>query len=305
MQKVCCAGMLFIIYSTFAIGQRQHKATDWSKDGLQGKVKSIAVKEYSAASDTSQQGDLLEYFIKNYDECGYLIEIKEFNDEKIVMQQQVAIYSKKRKQKEEMLYGEDGILLEKTITKLNSVGNPTQSIVINSQGKIQEKNTYQYDEKNRLLKQSGYDAKGKLSERSYYTYHNDVLNQYLSFSEFENKKILYKYDANKNPIEMMIYDSKTNAFLEKITQKFDVQKNIVETTNWDEKNVLKSITAYKYDEKGNQIEYIVLDSNKNIQDSYTFSYQYDKQGNWIAQTVYRDKEKQMESRTERIIEYYE
>ena len=304
MQKVCCAGMLFIIYSTFAIGQRQYKATDWSRDGLLGKVKSIAAKEYAATSDTAQQGDLLESSIRYYDQSGYLTEIKEFNVEGMLAQRQVFVYTKKRNRREELLYDEDGILLEKTIAKLNSAGNPTQLIVIDAHGNVQEKNTYHYDEKGRLLQQSGYNARGKLSEKSYYTYHNDVLSQYLTFSEYENKKIFYKYDAHKNPIELMVYHSKTNAFLEKITQKFDGNKNLTETSYWDTENVLKSSILYKYDEKNNQLEYTVLDADKNIQTLFVFVYQYDNLNNWISQTAYKDKDKQAESRMERIIEYF-
>jgi hypothetical protein len=301
IKKIGLAGLLFLLYSTFAIGQRQHCQPDRVNDGLQGKVKSIALKEYSATNDT----DLLESNIRYYDEWGYLTEIKEFNGDGTIVQRQVFVYTKKRSRKEELLYDEDGNLFEKTMIKLNSMGNPTQSIVMDPQGNMQGKNTYQYDEKDRLVQQNGYDAKGKLSEKSYYTYTNDVLNQYLSFSEFENKKILYKYDVHKNPIEMLVYDSKTKDFLEKITQKFDQNKNVIETSYWDEKNGLKSTVLYKYDDKGNLLEYSVVDADKNIRDVFFFVYQYDKYNNWVWQTVYKGKDKQAESRIERIIEYYE
>ena len=306
MQKTYYAVLLLVLYSTLASGQRQHRETDRNSDGLAGKVKSIAIKEYAPADDASLKENLLESIVKQYDERGYLSEIKEFSPSETVIQRQVFTYVKKGNRREEMLYDEEGVLLEKTVMKLNSAGNPVQSVVSNASGNAVQKNTYLYDEKDRLLKQNGYDAKGKLSEKSYYIYNEKgLLFQYLSFNEFENKKILYKYDANKNPVEMTVYDSKTNAFLEKIVQKFDEKKNVVETNYLDEKNGLKSSTRCKYDEKGNTVEYMTLDAAKNITDVYTFSYQYDNQGNWVMQTAYKGKDKQMESRTERIIEYYE
>ncbi|MCL2132392.1 MAG: hypothetical protein FWH36_08105 [Lentimicrobiaceae bacterium] len=305
-KAACCIGLSFLMYSTVASGQRQQKGNDLIDDGLQGKVKSITVKEYAQTNDTAQKGNLLEHNIRYYDEQGYLTETKEFDASGELSLRQVFTYSKKRNKKEELLYDENGTLIEKTLTKLNSAGNPTQSIITDSRGNLQQKNTYDYDEKNRLIKQNGYNEKGKLSERNYYTYNEkEVLIQYISFSEYENRKILYKYDANKNPIEMMVYEPKTNVLLEKIVQKFDAQKNRVEANYWDEKNNLKSSIFCKYDEKGNQLEYTVLDSAKNIQELYVFVYQYDTHNNWVSQTVYKGIEKEAETRIERKIEYYE
>lgn len=297
---------MFVICSSFSLLRPSiYNRTDWHKDGLQGRVKVLTVKEYAATSVSTQQDELLESSIRYYNEQGFLTEIKEFNGDGTLAQRQVFVYTKKETRREELFYDENGALFEKIITKLNFAGSPIQSVVMDAHGNVQEKNTYQYDEKERLLKQSGYDASGKLAEKSYYTYQNDVLNQYLSFSEYENKKILYKYDAQKNPVELLVYHSKTNVFLEKVTQEFDRNKNLITANYWDEKNILKSSVSYKYDEKDNLLEYIVLDIDKSILDMFSFVYQYDRYSNWIGQTVYKGREKQIESRMERIIAYYE
>ena len=306
MQKTFCIVWLFVCSLTFAFGQRQHKATDWTMDGLHGKVKMLTVKEYAPKSDTAKNEELIETSVRYYDELGYLSEIKEVDNLGVVQQRQVFVYTKKRNQLQEMLYDEEGKLLEKTVAKLNYAGNPTQSATFDERGKRQQKTVYEYNARDQLLQQSGYDEKGKLTEKSYYAYNEKgLLCKYLGFGEYENKKIIYKYDADKNSIEMLVYHSKTNAFLEKITQQFDAKKNIVAVNYWDENNVLKSSVLYKYDEKGNQSEYSVLDADKNIQDAYLFVYQYDNQNNWISQLVYKGKDKQAESRMERTIEYYE
>jgi hypothetical protein len=303
IKKIGLAGLLFVLCATLAFGQRQQGETDWHKDGLQRRVKSIAIKEYTATGDSTQRGEPLESIVKQYNEQGFLTEIKEFNEDGTIAQRQVVVHLKK--QREELLYGEDGKLLEKIVSKLNSAGNPTQSIVMNERGNVQEKTVYLYDEKERLVRQSGYDAKGKMSENCYYTYNNDVLNEYLGFGEYENKKIVYKYDALKNPVELLVYDSKTNVFLEKITQQFDKNKNLTEISYWDEKNVLKSSVSYRYDEKDNLLEYTVSDTDKNISDKFSFDYQYDTHNNWTLQIVYKGGGKQAESRIERSIEYYD
>jgi hypothetical protein len=303
MRKIVWTGLLFVICLNFANAQRQHRENDWASDGLQGKVKRLIVKEFVLINDTLQEKVLLESSIRYYNEYGYLTEINEFDDRDSLTQKQVFVYSKNRHKLEELLYDEDEKLIEKTISKLNAMGNPTQSTVTDARGIVQQKNKYEYDEKDRLTRHSGYDAKGKLSERYYYLYNEKgVLNQYLSFSEYENKKIVYKYDANKNPIEMMVYDTKTNAFLEKIVQKFDHRKNVIETSYWNEKNDFKSSVSYKYDEKDNLLEYKVLDAEKTIRDVFTFVYQYDTRNNWVSQTASKNEDKQI---TERIIEYYE
>ena len=298
-----CVGLLFLLCSTLAVGQRQRNQNDWVNDGLHGKVKSIVIKEYFITNDTAQQGELLEYAVKNYNERGYLTEIKEFNGDGTMSQRQVFVYSKKKQ--EELLYDEEGNLKEKTLTKLNIMEKPTQSIVVDARGKLQGKTTYQYDEKDRLIKQCGYNAKGKLSEKHYATYEKDVLCQLLTFSEFANKKILYKFDIHRNPIEMMVYDSRTKVFLEKITQKFDENKNLIEKKSWDEKNTLKSSDCYKYDEKGNVLEQLLFDADMDFHGIYFYVYQYDRNNNWTSQTLYEGAEKQAEIRIERIIEYYE
>ena len=304
IKKICLVGCLFLLCSSFILLKPNvYSKTDLYKDGLRGRVKSISVKEYAATGDDTQQGEPLENSIRYYNEQGFLIEIREFNEDGTIAQRQVVVLSKK--QREELLYDEDGKLLEKTVSKLNSAGDPAQSIVMNERGNVLEKTVYLYDEKDRLVRQSVYDAKGKLSENGYYTYNNDVLNEYLGFGEYENKKILYKYDAQKNPIELQVYDSKTNAFLEKITQKFDQNKNVIEVNYWDEKNMLKSSVLNKYDEKGNLLKYTELDADKSVLNVFSFDYQYDTHNNWTLQIVYKGKEKQMESRIERSIEYYE
>jgi len=304
MRKRVWAGLLLVLCTTLAFGQRQQRETDWDKDGLQGKVKSIAVKEYIATSDSIQRDEPIESIVKHYDESGYLTEVKEFGILGEIIQRQVFVYTQKRDQCEEILYDEEEKLSEKTITKLNPYGYPMQSKTMDNHGNLQQKMVYEYDG-NRLVQQSRYNSKGKPLEKNYYRYNEKgVLYQYIGFNEFENKKILYKYDVNKNPIELMIYDSKTNVFLEKVTQQFDSRKNIIEVNYYDEKGSIKSVVSNKYDEKGNQTEYIVWDSNKNIQEMFTFVYQYDKNNNWINQTVFKGEDKQAETTIERLIEYY-
>jgi hypothetical protein len=63
--------------------------------------------------------------------------------------------------------------------------------------------------------------------------------------------------------------------------------------------------TYKYDDKGNEIEYNRYNSNGNLDYKYTCKYKYDNTANWIERIRYESEANIATQITERIIEYYE
>ena len=58
------------------------------------------------------------------------------------------------------------------------------------------------------------------------------------------------------------------------------------STYWDENGEIASIHITRYDEQGNQIEYINYKNLDEYHNHYTYKYTYDKKGNWISREQY-------------------
>ena len=131
--------------------------------------------------------------------------------------------------------------------------------------------------------------------------HNLIeLNSYNEDGSLYSKSI-HKYDEMGNQIEGNIYRS-DGSLIGKQTYKYDEKGNKIEATDsfismYDWKY------TYKYDNKDNMIEKIWYCSTGNICSSMTYKYnEYDKTSNWIKKVEFKDGN--LESVTERIIEYY-
>ena len=142
----------------------------------------------------------------------------------------------------------------------------------------------------------------------------------------------YKYDENNNRTEkfalqaegyligrwIMKYDKKNRKIEEYIVSVSEepdtIPTDIVRTFEYDNKNRLISkietypdteicaITTYKYNKKGDVIEYYSKNDFAGMENTQTFKYYYDKKGNWIKRIeVYNDV---VETMTEREIEYW-
>jgi YD repeat-containing protein len=146
----------------------------------------------------------------------------------------------------------------------------------------------------------------------------------VKYSWGEKYKMTYKNDTKGQPTEETIYDL-FGRVLNKIKFKRDENGNLLEESFSD-----GTVYKYKYDEKGNRIEWTSISSNSNIivasyqyddlgniiemnlnnyfkstykfhYDNFTFKYIYDDQGNWIERTDYEyNKPKRIVVRT---IEY--
>ena len=161
----------------------------------------------------------------------------------------------------------------------NEKGNKIKICRYDKYGKIDNKNTYKYDEKGNNIEHNTYDY-GRLA-----------------------LKDIYKYDEKGNKIEENTYDSDGRLFF-KYIYKYDEKGNNIEKNKYDYNGRLDSKTTYKYDEKGNTIEQntYYYDDRPAENYSYKYEYEYDKNNNWTQKIQYRNTIPN--SIKERIIEYY-
>lgn len=94
-------------------------------------------------------------------------------------------------------------------------------------------------------------------------------------------KYVYKYDSNRNKIEVLHYNYDDNAFPkpEIVKYKYDAEGNRTEYTSYNNKGSIDEKTIFKYDSYGNIIEIKVYQEDGSWRETRT--YRYDSNGNEI------------------------
>ena len=115
-----------------------------------------------------------------------------------------------------------------------------------------------------------------------------------------NYKYLYSYDEKGQLLEWLAYRG-NGAFFFKYDFKYDDKGN---KTEWIRRAAGGSVIGkviYKYDAKNNLVEETEYDKDGNIKATYTYSYNFDRKGNWTRQNKVQNN-KVVEIK-EREIEY--
>jgi len=194
--------------------------------------------------------------------------------------------------------------------------------------RLKSKNTYKYDSRGNIIEQNEYFDDGSLSVKSVYEYldgNNLRIIDYNSKGQI-TKEVINCFDNNGKKIDVF-----TNYFWTdtRITYRYDKQGNEIERNEFKENNKLTykkeseydlngriiftietfpgtniNYSRYKYDSKGNLKEQkVTYEDERLIPVTYTNSFIYDKQQNWIKKISYRNF--MPEKITERKIIYYQ
>lgn len=192
-------------------------------------------------------------------------------------------------------------------------GFKTKSII---EGDPDMSKTFEYDEKERLIKDNiytkknllryntyNYDENGLLIEIKSYLHYREtsikdsnyrldlktiILNDYNGYRikdwEYDGDKIrgivLYKNDSNGNVIERNIFTSE-DKLRSKMNFVYDANQNLIEISIFSDGFISPKI-IYEYDKKGNKI--------LEVKDGLKQVYRYDQYGNVIEYFVYNLKE---------------
>lgn len=207
----------------------------------------------------------------------------------------------------------DGIFSSETKIEYNHHHKIISSVTF-AQGKLADKKTYEYDDKNREITENIYNENEKIIKK--------ITNEYNDKDSIINKKkyneeeivydeIIYQYNDNHQKIEevhlgidgvlrstykyeysdkkmtIYIYDSNDNHTYTE-TYIYDENRNLLKKIRHNELSETDISTQYKYDEKGRKIEKlfhsILYDKN-----GLRTIYKYDKYDNIIMAEEYEGK----------------
>jgi tetratricopeptide (TPR) repeat protein len=239
MRKTCISICLIITFIN-CFGQ---KKTDWQKNGLKGRVKSITTTVYNA---TEKFGEPVKDGIKEKSE---IITIQFDTKGKIIPPSKgdnvVYKYDTKGNITEETAYGSDNsTIISKSVFKYDASSNVIEELNYDSQGELKEKKVNTYDANGNLLV---YKKSGSLF--------NGTRNQGQALVT------KYKYDAYGRPIQVSVGIG-DDSELGSENYKYDTKGDVIETTaeTFNGVNVKKTY-KYIYDANGNWITKVSFSSS--------------------------------------------
>ena len=296
--------------------------SDLNKLNLIGKVKSVLLLQtFIIDNNGKENNDKIKSHFILYDEIGNIIGSELYNDGKLSAKY-VRKYNNQGKLIDETSYDPFGNINENTTHTYDEKGNPAE--FHQKSRTFEYKTSSLYDEKGNIIQQTENHTGSKQAIRTF-TYKYDSKGRKVEEVESNNpqRPITYTYDKNGNMVKkeidhMFKYDINGNTLEEieidsdgkvknKILCKYDLGGNNIErvkTTKDGADNIRENKVVNKYDENGNIVE--TKDSwktrNYNKVVKYEYKYEFDKVGNWVKQTEFKDDKKSHE--LERTIEYY-
>ena len=256
----------FLIFFTNCESQniqyKKHK-TDWEKENLRGKVKSICIVNSLGEKEYLYNGE------------GYLIE--------------------------ETVYLEDGEKLRRNILYTKK-GNKIKEIGYNKKGKEEYYSDYKYNKYGYLKEWVTY-AQGKLYKKLVYNYDSkgNESEVYLYYNKDKfDEKITQKYDLKNRLIEMEIFSNRKE-YIEKKEYLYDQENHLVSIILKND-NIIVSKNIFRYDTNNNITEEQNYRDSTLI-DTKTYIYSYDSHNNWTKKFLLQDLDKEVLIEERKIIYY--
>lgn len=172
-------------------------------------------------------------------------------------------YDKNGNRLELLNYRPDGGLNSTVRSAYDSAGKVVSEETILGDGSIDTKTVIKTDENGNRVEQ------------------ND-LKQTTKGNKLFNRRYLYRYDAQAHMTEWLAYQGNGN-FSFKYTFNYDANGNRTEWLQLTQTNQLIGKVEYKYDDKNNIIEETKYKGDGTLTEKATFTYEFDKKGNWIRQ----------------------
>ena len=152
----------------------------------------------------------------------------------------------------------------KYVISYDRYGNRTEEAVFDGQGKLQKKQSYQYE----------YDLRGKITSKSFY-----------GLSKTLAAKWTFKYDEQDRLNEWTKYDGAGNLAF-KVIYKYDEAGSKVEEAEYGNRAEFIGWANYQYDAQGNKIK--VESSNTSDASAKKWVYQYDKDTKQLLEMRYSE-----------------
>lgn len=299
---------------TFGSCSSEKKENDWTKEKLNGKVKSLTEYSYAAIQNNGKiekgprENEAMSDFQNKYGEHGNIIERNEYKPDGSLL----GSYSYKFGSNNKIISGTemryyDGKITSKNLPKYED-GNRVSGSIYTADGKIDRKYTSKNDKEGNRTELEFYDAKDSLVSRGTYKYDKDgngIESKLYNPDGSEHSKVTFKYDKDGNEIEA-IYTSKDGNFDYHYISKYDKDGNKLERKIYDLEGNLKYRYTYQYDKYGNVTERSAFNQEGKLKNKLANSYEYDQEGNWIKAIKYivQDEKKEPKTIVERTFEYY-
>lgn len=187
---------------------------------------------------------------------------------------------------------EEDKLLNSFINLYDSKGFKTEDIKLNSEGKLDKRYAYFYNENNSRKATHIYTIGSYLEYKIVYLYDEaGNLIQDVSYDNNNNKlkTFKYSYDGAGYLIEDISFDKDEN-----LQKKFNYTNNNlgqkIKTQIYNSKGELERTITFEYDKNSNLIEEKNFSNDGNLLFTNSFIYEYDKTGNWIKKFHLRNGE---------------
>lgn len=190
------------------------------------------------------------------------------------------VYDQNGKHQETNAYDVENKLIKKMIPTYNDKGLEIENNTYDHEGDLLQKQVYIHDKKNYITKYIAYYANGDKASQIENLYHKDILVG-ASIYDYENKNISkrqYEYNPQGKHIKTIVTES-------------------------DLDNKLISTYVFKFNDKEDEAEMEIFDENNESQGKLWYQYIYDQYNNWTSKTIYEGFVPLQI--TEREITYYE
>jgi YD repeat-containing protein len=275
MKKKIAIILLVTGTSLMAIGQNPLQ-TDWQTEDLKGKIKNMKSVTYRAVDKFGQihKGEMITQITNKYNNKGHLTEQIKIEDGESNTKTYTYKYDNNGKRIEESDYNSDKELLAKHIYRYNHAGKLTECFVYDGlDSSLVGKFLYQYSD-NGNCEERLYSAYGTLSKKAIYD------NKYNLLEE-------YTYDDNGYLEAKNVYEYKDGHLISAFAYDY-----------FDE-----LIRQMSCNDKGDGIEFLFYEDGKT--EKYTSTYKYDTKGNWIEYTTTKSEADIVLTIETREFEYYE
>lgn len=226
-------------------------------DEYGNKIKEIS---YSAEEEIVEE----KHF--TYDEKNHLIEEKShYAEDEVTQVIRYEYDAENRKTKSHKSYGETGDE-DTTYYSYDTSGNLIEERTENSEGELEHKETWRFDG-SKLIENEVFDSEGKKIEYSRFSYsEKDALSEEIRYNTDADQELKIIYDHivfGKFP-DTTVYNA-AGKIMQRTRHTFDEKEQLVqEVTETVDLFVKKFTSRYTYDDKGNRIEYSIVDKNENL-----------------------------------------
>lgn len=239
------------------------KETDLEKLNLNGKVKSYlkTISRNSVSQNDSLKSEIKEVFRESikFNKKGNIIEKNSYTKSGNLYKTWVSKYDKKNNEIGiiEIKYPND--TLKTWVKRYDNSGNQIELLIYDNKDSLlrHSKSIYnQFNQITELIILQSRKEKNQIIKAEYlYDNSGNRIKRTSIYKDGSKTEWLTKYDNKGNETEWMVYDK--NGKLERRDIYFyDENSNLIKEKSFNSNNILESSGTFKFDNKGNEIEYV-------------------------------------------------